>query len=131
MGKRAAEGAYSPRQKKSKWKVNQAKLNRSQMKLLLNPTDCTPSALPHAKKMRTQKFCPLLLYEELCPSPFALALRRRRVSAFRLPFCSLCFFVWKNCAIFPYEKTKGALSYEDKVLRTKEKFELKQQPKIG
>jgi len=20
----------------------------------------------------------------------------------------LCFFVWKNCAIFPYEKTKGA-----------------------
>jgi hypothetical protein len=26
------------------------------------------------------------------------------------------FFVRKNCAIFPYEKTKGALSYEDKVL---------------
>jgi len=22
--------------------------------------------------------------------------------------CFLCFFVWKNCAIFPYEKTKGA-----------------------
>jgi len=62
--------------------------------------------------------------------PFALSAFGLGPSAFRLPpsFCSLCFFVWKNCAIFPYEKkqTKEALSDEDKVLP----FALAQKPEV-